>query len=559
MGKMVSDSDRPERGESPIILVSVCEGKEAPGDYPYNGGIKLLNLWTKLIRQNGYEAYIVTYDGSYRPWLVEHQPHVSIDKVRKWKSEGRNLKFLTGWIPAKLFIDLADELYFFDAEIRWTCDEHFRELRKLLKTRIRRVATHSRTQQAWYMATFGLDVAFIPEWSDEAYWVPDPLRRQKGLVGYMLESDRSTEQIQIIKDYCNEAGVKTEFLRISGNESQVLEAMQRCDIFLGMNPGKHSLWGEGCPRSQQEAMHAGCVLIAYDVHGNREYLIHGYNGFLAERNNAEGLAAHLIRIMRDPELKEQIRQNSTQFVAGAFTSTCRWPQVRDFLELKELYPATSDQVVSGITRKNPGPHTPKRTEIEHITKATAYIHDQEILVLAAYASLVKNTIVEIGAGYGASTALFLLNSAASVTVHSIDPFVPDSMSPRFHASRQECQDCVKRTLSAFNHCEALNKWHLHVAYSHEIVKSWTEPIHLLYLDGDHSYFSVRKDFEEWFPFVELGGYILLHDSRRVSGEPCNRFARGWIGPTRLAQELTTRPDVELLDEAYSLTVWRRRQ
>lgn len=190
---------------------------------------------------------MVTYDGHYRPWLIEHQPHISIEQVNEWKSKGRSLKFLTGWVPAKAFIELADELYFLDAEIKYTCGEHFKPLKKLLKTKIRRVSTHSRTQQAWYMATFGLDVALIPIWSDEVYWFPDSSRRHDGLVGYMLESERTIEQIEIIKDYCGEAGVRTDFLRISGTELQVLEAMQRCDIFLGMNPGKHPLWGEGCP------------------------------------------------------------------------------------------------------------------------------------------------------------------------------------------------------------------------------------------------------------------------------------------------------------------------
>ena len=545
--------------ETPIILISVCENENAPGDYPHNGGIKLLNLWTKLLRQHGYEAYMVTFHGNYRPWLVDHQPHISIKQVREWKREGRSLKFLTGWIPAKLFIGLADELYFLDAELKYTCGDHFKDLRKLVKSKIRRISTHSRTQQAWYMATFGLDVSLIPIWADETYWAPDSSRRRRGLVGYMNEGNHTLSDIGTIRDICEEAGVKVDFMRISGDESEVINGMQSCDVYIGLNPGKHPLWGEGSPLTQLEAMASGCVLIAYDVHGNREYLVDGYNGFLSERNNPEGLAGHLIQLMRDPDLKERIRQISTQFVAGAFRSGCRWPQVREFLELKELYPTTSDQVISGITQSSPGSHAPQRTEIERIMKATAYIHDQEIPVLAAYASLVKETVVEIGAGYGASTAIFLLNAGPTAAVHSIDPFVPDSMSSGLHASPQECHDCVERTLSAFNQRKALTKWHLHVAYSHDLADSWNAPIHLLYLDGNHSYLSVRKDFEQWFPFVELGGYILIHDSRRVAGEPCTKFARGWIGPTRLAEELRAQPDVELLDEAYSLTVWRRCQ
>jgi hypothetical protein len=39
--------------------------------------IKELNYLVKLLRNHDYEAYIVTYDGGYEPWLIEHQPHIS--------------------------------------------------------------------------------------------------------------------------------------------------------------------------------------------------------------------------------------------------------------------------------------------------------------------------------------------------------------------------------------------------------------------------------------------------------------------------------------------------
>ena len=322
--------------ETPIILISVCENENAPGDYPYNGGIKFLNLWTKLLIQHGYEAYMVTFHGNHRPWLMEHQPHISMKQVREWKREGRSLKFLTGWIPAKLFIDLADELYFLDAELKHTCGDHFKDLRKLVKSKIRRICTHSRTQQAWYMATFGLEVWLIPIWADEAYWFPDPRRREQGLVGYMNEGEHTLRDIEIIKGLCQTAGVRVDFMQISGDEPAVINAMQTCDVYIGLNPGKHPLWGEGSPLTQQEAMAAGCVLIAYDVHGNREYLIHGYTGFLAKRNKPEELAAHLIELMQNPAFREQIRNTSIDFSARVFTSPARWPLVREFLELPEL-------------------------------------------------------------------------------------------------------------------------------------------------------------------------------------------------------------------------------
>ncbi|MFC4765797.1 class I SAM-dependent methyltransferase [Effusibacillus consociatus] len=50
-----------------------------------------------------------------------------------------------------------------------------------------------------------------------------------------------------------------------------------------------------------------------------------------------------------------------------------------------------------------------------------------------------------------------------------------------------------------------------VGYSYEVVKNWNAPIGLLFIDGDHYYDSVRKDYELWAPFIAEGGWIAFHD------------------------------------------------
>lgn len=544
---------------SPIVVISSCESVANTGDATYNGGVKLYNLWVKLLRQHGYESYVVTYDGRYQPWLIEHQPHVSLQQVKEWKQQGRPLRFMTGWILARAFIELADSLYFFDAEMKYTCGAHLPSMKALMRTKIRSLATHSRTQQAWYMATFGTSVHYIPEWSDEEYWFCKPEACEPGLVGYMNEGEHTEKDLQAIADWCREAGIEVRFIPISGDEAVVLETMRRCDVYLGMNAGKHPLWGEGCPRAQQEAMHAGCVVIAYDVSGNREYLIDGYSGLLASKGRAGALAGHLIRIMRDPEYKARLRQNSSALASQVFTSATRWPAVRDFLELPELYSAGDNETRSGIVTRTPGVYVPSRTQLEGALGAAAYIHPTEIPLLCAYAAQSCGTIVEIGAAFGASATLLLANAPALIKVHSVDSFVPDSMSHGLHSTEAICRANVKRALQAVGREQALTRWCLHAVTSHGAAASWHEPIQMLYLDGDHHYESVRSDLETWLPFVELGGYVLIHDSRRVSDAPGDRFARGWYGPTRLAKELTLRQDLQLVDEAFSLTVWRKRE
>ncbi|MFO1029837.1 MAG: class I SAM-dependent methyltransferase [Planctomycetota bacterium] len=71
--------------------------------------------------------------------------------------------------------------------------------------------------------------------------------------------------------------------------------------------------------------------------------------------------------------------------------------------------------------------------------------------------------------------------------------------------------------------------------SHEQAQLWKEPIDLLFLDGDHSYDSVRQDFEDWAPKVRPGGFLCLHDAnhelhtgpRRIV-EECIRKDPMWV-------------------------------
>ena len=47
--------------------------------------------------------------------------------------------------------------------------------------------------------------------------------------------------------------------------------------------------------------------------------------------------------------------------------------------------------------------------------------------------------------------------------------------------------------------------------SEEACRRFHGSVHLLFLDGDHSYQGVRTDLECWLPRLEVGGWLLLHD------------------------------------------------
>lgn len=69
-----------------------------------------------------------------------------------------------------------------------------------------------------------------------------------------------------------------------------------------------------------------------------------------------------------------------------------------------------------------------------------------------------------------------------------------------------------------------------------------EPIDFLFIDGDHTYDGVRRDFELWSPLVCPGGVVALHDTWK------NPDGRHEPGVERFTDEMRARlPSIEWTD------------
>jgi len=77
--------------------------------------------------------------------------------------------------------------------------------------------------------------------------------------------------------------------------------------------------------------------------------------------------------------------------------------------------------------------------------------------------------------------------------------------------------------------------------------NWTKPIALLWIDGDHSYEGVKRDFECWRPHLTAGATVVFDDSLDAS-----------IGPRRLIDELLQAGELEITEVVRKVTVLRRR-
>jgi hypothetical protein len=158
--------------------------------------------------------------------------------------------------------------------------------------------------------------------------------------------------------------------------------------------------------------------------------------------------------------------------------------------------------------------------------------------------------VEIGCMDGFSTA-HILEATKRMHLTTIDPFIPDSMAPnligdeaRFHANVEPWKDRITLIRD----------------YSQNAVLAFDKPLDFLFIDGDHTYPAVMRDFGQWTPFLRVGSILAMHDSRMFRYEDEKR-AKFHPGPSQVAMdEIFKRPDRwEILGETWALTIARQKE
>jgi hypothetical protein len=178
--------------------------------------------------------------------------------------------------------------------------------------------------------------------------------------------------------------------------------------------------------------------------------------------------------------------------------------------------------------------------------ALAQHTSEEHSALARWAS-VRSTVVEIGVAEGVSAIALRQGMAADGRLYLIDPF---------HVSRNSILNFTKRTAHRLVRSVPRGSAVWIESFSFDAVQSWTRPIDLLFIDGDHTDQGVRRDWNEWNRFVVPGGIVIFHDARIFDG--------GWTspdyGPVKLVNDLfrpQSMPGWRIAEEMHSLVVVER--
>jgi predicted O-methyltransferase YrrM len=139
---------------------------------------------------------------------------------------------------------------------------------------------------------------------------------------------------------------------------------------------------------------------------------------------------------------------------------------------------------------------------ERARDVPGWLTEPQALVLYAAAAAVPagGRVVEIGSHLGRST--IILASAGSDVV-AIDPF-----PARWRYGRPDTEQAMRANLA---HAQVAERVDLRVASSREVRESWEEPVHLVYVDGKHDYWTVRDDLR-WADHLVPGAPLLVHDA-----------------------------------------------
>jgi predicted O-methyltransferase YrrM len=141
----------------------------------------------------------------------------------------------------------------------------------------------------------------------------------------------------------------------------------------------------------------------------------------------------------------------------------------------------------------------------------------------------RGQVVEIGVYEGSSALVLLRALGPEATLHLIDPFghQPGALRAGWAATEGATKRVVARAAG-----DGAPRIAWHIERSEDAARRFTEPVDLVFVDGDHTEEGCALDWELWHPHVAHGGHIVFHDARSAPGSP-----PGLAGPTTVVDRL----------------------
>jgi predicted O-methyltransferase YrrM len=130
----------------------------------------------------------------------------------------------------------------------------------------------------------------------------------------------------------------------------------------------------------------------------------------------------------------------------------------------------------------------------------------------------KGDIIEIGSYVGGSTIILAKGLKNPYKVYAIDPHIVNNKMVKKLNNRIVPKDTSQTFKNNVKKAKVKNKIILIEKTSEEARKIWNNvkkdknKIRVVWIDGDHEYEGVKKDFFLWEPCLEKEGIIAFHDT-----------------------------------------------
>jgi glycosyltransferase involved in cell wall biosynthesis len=188
-------------------------------------------------------------------------------------------------------------------------------------------------EQSYLIKGSGVDInryTVIPEQQNTAVvMLPSRMIRDKGIIEFIeaaRELNRAKVQARFLlvgdTDTENPAGIPTSQL-MEWNDKGIVEWRGYCQNMLSLFAEAHIIclpsYGEGIPKVLIEGAACGRPIVATDVPGCREVVRHEENGLLVPVGDSKALAAALLRLIRDAELRKSMGRKGRALVEKEFS------------------------------------------------------------------------------------------------------------------------------------------------------------------------------------------------------------------------------------------------
>jgi predicted O-methyltransferase YrrM len=188
----------------------------------------------------------------------------------------------------------------------------------------------------------------------------------------------------------------------------------------------------------------------------------------------------------------------------------------------------------------------------HLIKAFLKIEKAATQTSAAERELItkytsgKLNAAEIGVFEGVNTALIANSLDKNGKMYAIDPF----LRVKFGLSYQK-----KISYTVLKRAKAFNKVVWLEGFSQDVIDQVPAKMDFIFVDGDHSFEGVKRDYDLYQQKLAKDGILAFHDSRL--------FENGWTnadqGPVRLMNEIILPSNKwQVVDQVDSLVLLKKK-